>query len=71
MDFEEILYDKKDKVATITFNRPDNLNALTQSMRVEILDATKDASADDDTRVLVFQGAGARILCRSGSFRRR
>ncbi|MEE2783280.1 MAG: enoyl-CoA hydratase/isomerase family protein, partial [Pseudomonadota bacterium] len=58
MDFEEILYDKKDKVATITFNRPDNLNALTQSMRVEILDATKDASADDDMRVLVFQGAG-------------
>ena len=58
MDFEEILYAKKDKVATITFNRPDNLNALTQSMRVEILDATKDASADDDMRVLVFQGAG-------------
>jgi 2-(1,2-epoxy-1,2-dihydrophenyl)acetyl-CoA isomerase len=58
MDFTEILYEKRDRIATITFNRPDHLNALTQNMRVEILSATQDASADDDVRVLVFKGAG-------------
>lgn len=58
MSYEEILYEKKDRIATITFNRPDNLNALTQNMRVEILDATKDASDDDEVRVLVLKGAG-------------
>ncbi len=58
MSYEEILYDKTEGVATITFNRPDRLNALTQLMRQEILDATKDASADDDVRVLVLKGAG-------------
>ena len=56
--YDEIVYTKDNKVATITFNRPDRLNALTQNMRVEILDATKDASRDDDVRVLVFKGAG-------------
>lgn len=58
MAYDEIVYTKENKVATITFNRPDRLNALTQNMRVEILDATKDASSDDDVRVLVFKGAG-------------
>ncbi|MEM7080274.1 MAG: enoyl-CoA hydratase-related protein [Pseudomonadota bacterium] len=58
MQFEEILYEKKDHVATITFNRPDKLNALTQNMRGEILAATQDASVDDDIRVVLFRGAG-------------
>lgn len=59
MDFSEILYDKSDHIATITFNRPDRLNALTQSMRQEILRAARDASDDDDVRVLLLKGAGA------------
>ncbi len=58
MDYQEIIYEKANRVATITFNRPERLNALTQHMRVEILDAIKDASADDDMRVVVFRGAG-------------
>ena len=58
MGYQEIIYEKANRVATITFNRPERLNALTQHMRVEILDAIKDASADDDMRVVVFRGAG-------------
>jgi 2-(1,2-epoxy-1,2-dihydrophenyl)acetyl-CoA isomerase len=57
-DYQEILYAKADGIATITFNRPQRLNALTQHMRVEILDAIQDASADDEMRVVVFKGAG-------------
>ena len=43
MDYQEIVYAKQDLVATITFNRPERLNALTQLMRAEILHATRDA----------------------------
>ncbi len=58
MSYEEIIYDKADGVAVITFNRPGRLNALTVNMRDEILHATQDASDDDDIRVLLFKGAG-------------
>jgi 2-(1,2-epoxy-1,2-dihydrophenyl)acetyl-CoA isomerase len=58
MDYHEILFAKENGIATITFNRPEHLNALTQSMRLEILDATRDAGSDDHVRVLVFKGAG-------------
>ena len=58
MDYQEIIYRKYNRVATISFNRPERLNALTDSMRVEILDVVKDASADDNIRVVVFRGEG-------------
>jgi len=58
MDYQEILYVKAARIATITFNRPERLNALTQSMRAEILHAVTDAGTDDDIRVVVFKGAG-------------
>ena len=58
MDYQDILYDKTDRIATLTFNRPDRLNAITNVMRSEILDAMRDASADDDIRVVVLKGAG-------------
>ncbi len=58
VEFDEILYAKNDGVATLTFNRPERLNALTDSMRGEILEAVADADADDDVRVLLLRGAG-------------
>ena len=58
MDYQDILYDKTDRIATLTFNRPDRLNAITNVMRSEILDAMRDASSDDDIRVVVLKGAG-------------
>ncbi len=58
MSYQDILYEKTDRIATLTFNRPDRLNAITNVMRSEILEAIKDASADDDMRVVVLKGAG-------------
>ena len=58
MSYEDIIYDKSERIATLTFNRPDRLNAITNVMRSEILEAMKDASADDDVRVVVIKGAG-------------
>jgi enoyl-CoA hydratase/carnithine racemase len=58
MAFTEILYDVKDKVATITMNRPDKLNAFTGVMMKEMCEAFDLSDADDDVRVVVVTGAG-------------
>lgn len=56
MEYETLLYDLTDKVATITLNRPDVLNGLTTQMRAELLYAVKQA--ESEARVLVLTGAG-------------
>ncbi len=62
-DFKAILYDKKDGRATVTFNRPDVLNAVNHQMLTEMSIAFKDASWDDSVAVLVLTGAGERAFC--------
>jgi enoyl-CoA hydratase/carnithine racemase len=62
-DFKAILYDKKDGRATVTFNRPDVLNAVNHQMLTEISIAFKDTSWDDSVAVLVLTGAGDRAFC--------
>ncbi|MET0663708.1 MAG: hypothetical protein ABWZ42_11310 [Ilumatobacteraceae bacterium] len=44
--YDDILYDVDDPVAVITLNRPDALNAWTNSMGDEIADAMQRAAAD-------------------------
>jgi 2-(1,2-epoxy-1,2-dihydrophenyl)acetyl-CoA isomerase len=58
MPYSDILYDKRDSVATITLNRPQVMNACTIKTYDEILDALRDAEADDAVRVVVLTGAG-------------
>ena len=55
---QHILYDVADRVATITLNRPDRLNAWTPIMEREVRDAMQTASRDDGVRVIVLTGAG-------------
>jgi enoyl-CoA hydratase/carnithine racemase len=57
-DWQEILYAVKDRVATITLNRPDRLNAYTQVMSAELREAFAEADADDGVRAIVLTGAG-------------
>jgi len=56
--FEQILYDVAQRVATITLNRPDRLNAWTRQMEHEITAALHSAVADDEVRAIVLTGAG-------------
>ncbi|MEQ1865936.1 MAG: enoyl-CoA hydratase [Micropepsaceae bacterium] len=56
--FEDILYTVKDRVATITLNRPDKLNAWTAPMQASVKRAIVDASKDDNVRVILVTGAG-------------
>lgn len=58
MDFEQIRYEVADRVATITLNRPDRLNAFTHQMAAELIAAFDTADADDDVRAVVVTGAG-------------
>ena len=65
MGFEELIYEVSDRVATITLNRPQRLNALTPTMREEMLAAFTGADADPDVGAIVLTGAG-RGFCSGG-----
>ena len=58
MDYEQIKYETRDGILTVTLNRPDKLNAFTGRMLSELLDAMDRADRDDDVRAVVFTGAG-------------
>ena len=58
MDFEHLIYNVDNLVATITLNRPETLNALTPSMRQSFAAALELAETDDSVRVIVITGAG-------------
>jgi len=58
MPRQETLYEVRDRVATITLNRPDKLNAWTAVMEQEVRSAMEEAEGDDNVRVIVLTGAG-------------
>lgn len=60
MDYDTLLFSIEGGIATITMNRPDKMNALTQQMRAELADAIKLGAAE--ARVVVLTGAG-RAFC--------
>jgi enoyl-CoA hydratase/carnithine racemase len=62
MNFVTIEYEVADRVATITFNRPDQLNALSPAMIGELRQAYAAAEADDDVWLTIVTGKG-RAFC--------
>jgi enoyl-CoA hydratase/carnithine racemase len=56
--WQEVLYRVEDRVATITLNRPEKLNAWTVVMAGELREALAKAEADDGVRAIVITGAG-------------
>jgi enoyl-CoA hydratase len=58
MSYENLLYEKRDGIATITFNRPKVLNALNRRTMEELDAILTDARADAAMRVLILTGAG-------------
>ena len=58
MEYTDILYEVSDHVATLTLNRPDQLNAFTNAMVHEMKDAFNRVDADDDVRAVIVTGAG-------------
>ena len=67
--YQHILYEVSDKIATITLNRPDRMNAWTAVMEHDVREAMMSAAHDDNVRVIVLTGAG-RAFCAGADMRR-
>ncbi len=57
-DYDDIAYEIEDRIATITLDRPDALNAFTGRMMSELIDAFDRVDADDDVRAVIVTGRG-------------
>ena len=62
MAYENIVYEVKEGIATITFNRPKALNALNSALLAEFSQALDHIAADENIRVLILTGAGDKFF---------
>ena len=67
MAYETILYDVEDAIATITLNRPEQLNTIIPPMPDEVEAAVNAAVRDDRVKVMILRGAG-RAFCAGYNF---
>ncbi len=58
MEFGDVSYESRDRVATITLNRPARFNAISATMPDDIAAAFEHANDDDSVHVVVLTGAG-------------
>src|SRR5947199_10768030 len=65
MNFESLILDRRDGVATITLNRPDAFNALTLGLGRELFHAALEVDEDPSVRCVVVTGAG-KAFCAGG-----
>jgi len=63
MDYETLLYEHDGQVVTLTYNRPDQHNAVNRTMNSELHHAWERFRDDDDAFVLVITGAGETTFC--------
>jgi len=68
MEYQDLIIRKEDKVAVVTLNRPEVLNALRPEMRKDIANAFESFHHDDSVRAVVLTGAG-RGFCAGGDLR--
>jgi enoyl-CoA hydratase/carnithine racemase len=55
---DELLYEVRDRVGVITFNRPDRMNTITPTMLADLSNRLLEADADRDVRAIVLNGNG-------------
>ncbi|TFG22000.1 MAG: 1,4-dihydroxy-2-naphthoyl-CoA synthase [Promethearchaeota archaeon] len=65
MDYEDIIFEKKDGIARIIINRPQRYNACTQHTVYELIDAF-NRCMDPEIGVVVFTGQGEKAFCTGG-----
>ncbi len=61
--FEAIIYEKLDHIATVTLNRPKALNAYNIRMRDELYEVLGAIRDDSEVRVVILKGAGEKAFC--------
>ena len=62
-DFETILYEEQDGIATVTLNRPEVHNAFNIAMQLEMKEVWRSLRRNDDVRVVIITGAGEKAFC--------
>jgi len=62
-NFETVIYEKKDGVASVTLNRPHVLNVCNTQMRNELCEVLDAIADDSDVAVVIFKGAGEKAFC--------
>ena len=62
MEYKNIIYEVSDRIATLTFNRPDVLNALDDRTMEELSDALGRAREDSGVKALILTGAGEKAF---------
>lgn len=62
-EFETVLFDLTEHIATITLNRPEAMNGFNQRMLDEFAGIWRLVKEDDDVHVIVLRGAGERAFC--------
>jgi enoyl-CoA hydratase len=63
MDYQTLIYEHSDRVVTLTYNRPEQHNAINQAMNEELHHAWQRFRDDDEAFVLVITGAGEAAFC--------
>jgi enoyl-CoA hydratase/carnithine racemase len=63
MAYEQLLYEVADGVATVTLNRPEQRNALSNTLLAELVDAMETVRDDPAVRAVVLTGAGEKVFC--------
>lgn len=66
MEYQDLLFDKRDHVATITLNRPEVHNAFRGRTCSELVQALARAGYDNDVGAIVLTGAGEKAFCTGG-----
>jgi len=62
MEFQNILFEVRNQIAFVTFNRPDSMNAMNRQMTKELVDACKQIEEDHAIRIAIFTGAGEKAF---------
>ena len=62
MEFNLIIYEKNEGIATITLNRPEALNAFSKEVVTEVLQAVEDARTDENIRAVMLTGSGEKAF---------
>jgi enoyl-CoA hydratase len=69
MPFETLLVTRDGPVALVTLNRPEKLNAMSLTMKTELVGALRTCEADPDVRVIVLTGAGDKAFVAGADIR--
>jgi enoyl-CoA hydratase len=62
MDFQTILFEVRDQIARVTFNRPESMNAMNRQMVRELIEVCRQIEEDNSIRAAIFTGAGEKAF---------